>query len=336
MIKKVFFFFLLLFFSTGCGEISTYPSQNSNLTEDTLTINAYFSQTSGNYNLGGGMDEYLINDILNAKSSINLAIYSLTNDRIRDALIKAHQKGVDVKIFTDDREFFKDDMKVLKSAGIFVANDENTNALMHNKFMIIDKKRVWSGSCNYTYYAFYRNNENLVKMNGFKIAEVYEEQFRELLEGTYVEKAYVSDGIEIYFSPEDDFQQRLLSLIEGARYKIDFLAFAFTDKSVADAIIKKAASGVTVRGVMDEKQNAYQSSSVFKYLKSSGISVKLDKNKFTMHDKVFIIDDTVVTGSYNFTKKANDTNNENSIVVHNADFSKLYEREFKKIYEKAN
>ncbi len=324
---------VLLFFITGCGEISTEYPNNTNISQnDGISINAYFSQTSGNYNTGGGIDEYLINDILGAKSSIHLAIYSLTNDRIRDALIKAHKKGVEVKIFTDDHEFFKDDMKVLKNAGIFVANDEETKALMHNKFMIIDNKTVWSGSCNYTYYAFYRNNENLVKIKGSKIAAVYEKQFKELLNGIYIEGAYVDKNIEIFFSPEDDFRQRLISLIQNAKNKIDFLAFAFTDKSLADAIIKKAAEGVKVRGVMDEKQNSYQSSSQFEYLKLNGLSVKLDKNKFTMHNKVFIIDDIVVTGSYNFTKKANDTNNENSIVIHNEDFTKLYEKEFKKIY----
>ena len=139
-------------------------------------------------------------------------------------------------------------------------------------------------------------------------------------------------NIEIYFSPEDDFRQRLISLIENAKEKIDFLAFAFTDKTIADALIKKAAKGVKIRGVMDEKQNDYQSASLYEYLKSNDISAKLDKNKFTMHDKVFIIDDTVVTGSYNFTKKANDFNNENSIVVHNEEFEKLYEKEFEKIY----
>ncbi len=332
MTKNLFFTLFFLFFLTSCGEINRDSPKNPSAVNENIYINAYFSQTSGNYNKGGGIDEYLIKDILNAQKSIHLAIYSLSNDRIRDALVRAYENGVDVKIFTDDREFFKEDMKVLKNAGIFVANDENTKALMHNKFMIIDDYITYTGSCNYTYYSFYRNNENLVKIKGFKIAAVFEKEFDELLKGVYKEGAYVDKNIEIYFSPEDDFRQRLISLIENAKEKIDFLAFAFTDKAIADALIKKADKGVKIRGVMDEKQNDYQSASLYEYLKSNNISVKLDKNKFTMHDKVFIIDSAVVTGSYNFTKKANDFNNENSIVVHNEEFEKLYEKEFEKIY----
>jgi len=64
-----------------------------------------------------------------------------------------------------------------------------------------------------------------------------------------------------------------------------------------------------------------------------GIDVKLDGNKQTMHNKVFIIDNKIViTGSYNFTEKANEQNNENAIVVHNEEFASRYEDEFEEIY----
>jgi phosphatidylserine/phosphatidylglycerophosphate/cardiolipin synthase-like enzyme len=53
-----------------------------------------------------------------------------------------------------------------------------------------------------------------------------------------------------------------------------------------------------------------------------------------MHDKVFIIDNkTVVTGSYNFTVKANKYNNENAIVVHNKEFASRYKDEFEGIFK---
>jgi len=335
MLKNLFYIPVLLFFLACGGEISSNKAYFGGSISDGITINAYFSQTSGNYRLGGGIDDLLIENINKADYEILLAIYALSNDRIRDALVSAYHRGIRVLVYTDEGEFFDEDIKVLKEAGIAVLSDEDPSALMHNKFMIIDKEIVWTGSCNYSYYAFYRNNENLVKIKGNKIAAVYREQFFELWEGKYIEKAYVSEVLEIYFSPEDDFEQRLLALIAQAKSEISFLAFAFTNKTIAEALIAKQHSGVRVRGVIDEKQNSYQSSSQYNYLKSQGIDVRLDGNKFTLHDKIMIIDETVITGSYNFTQKANDTNNENSIVVHNGKFKALYAEEFEKIYAQA-
>ena len=101
-------------------------------------------------------------------------------------------------------------------------------------------------------------------------------------------------------------------------------------------MIAKKEEGVTIKGVIDEKQNSYQKkSSDYQKLKENGIDVHLDGNRYTLHDKIMIIDDTVITGSYNFTQKANDTNNENSIVVHNKAFADRYKTEFQKIFAEA-
>ena len=333
------FYLLLLLLLTGCGQIVRDNNDHSDTTSatqnDGIKINAYFSQTSGNYYEGGGIDALLIDDYNQAKEEILVAIYAMTNDRIRDALIAAHHRGVDVKVYTDDGELFSEDMKVLKKAGISVLSDEDPSALMHDKFSIIDQKIVWSGSCNYTYYAFYRNNENLVKITGSKVAKVYRQEFFELWKHQLVENAYISDVLEIYFSPEDDFEQRLLDLIAHARTEIDFLAFAFTNDTISDALIAKRSEGIIVKGVIDEKQNSYQKSSDYRKMRENGIDVHLDGNKYTLHDKIMIIDDTVITGSYNFTRKANDTNNENSIVVHNKALADQYKTEFQKIFAEA-
>ncbi len=332
--KIIFTISIILIFFVSCSTVtrtSTLPQ-----TQSGIKINAYFSKTTCKYSKGDGIDQLLITDILHAKEQIHLAIYALTNDRIRDALIQAHQKGVEIKIITDDYALYKDDMKVLRNSGIPIQSDEDSNALMHNKFMIIDNQTVWTGSCNYTYHAFYCNNENLVKITGSKIAQVYETEFQELLQKEYKEKAYISKTLEIYFSPEDDFEQRLIALIDGAKESIDFLAFAFTNKDITDALLSKFSQGIKIRGVFDEKQNHYQSSSKYNLLKKEGLNVKLDGNKFTLHDKVFIIDHKIViTGSYNFTVKANETNNENSIVVFNNAFAKKYQQEFEKIFTQA-
>ena len=329
--KHLLFSILTFILILGCGggrkEMAAYIG--------TTSIKPYFSLTGSNYNRGGGVDELIISEIEDAKKSIRLAIYGFSNDRIRDAILNAHKRGVDTKVVTDDKRANNENILLLKSAGIDVVDDQNPYALMHHKFLVIDENVVWSGSANYSYYAFYKNNENLVKFTSSKIAKVYLEEFDELYHHKNVEGAYVSDNLEIYFSPEDDFEQRLLSLIENAKESIDFLAFAFTNKKISDALKERFDKGITIRGVFDKEQHEgfLKRYSKYETLLSHQIDVKLDGNRQTMHNKVFIIDHkTVITGSYNFTIKANEDNNENAIVVHNSEFASRYEDEFEEIF----
>jgi phosphatidylserine/phosphatidylglycerophosphate/cardiolipin synthase-like enzyme len=318
--------FLLLI---GCGgrESSLY----NNSTKE-ITIKPYFSLTDSSYKESKGMEKTLIEDIDQAKYSIRLAIYGFSNDRIRDAILRAYKRGVDTKIVTDDKEMHKENIRILKDAGVDIVDDQDSSALMHNKFLVIDDYIVWTGSANYSYYSFFKNNENMVKITGKKVAKVYLGEFDEIYTHHYKEGAYISESLEVYFSPEDDFEQRLLELIENANYSIDFLAYAFTSIPLTQALKIKSNKGIKIRGVFDKKWNSNPYSKYSEML-SSGLNVKLDGNKQTMHDKVFIIDDKiVVTGSYNFTEKANEKNNENAIVVHNEEFASRYEDEFEEIF----
>ena len=97
----------------------------------------YFSKTSGGY-YKGGVDNIIIDDIYSSTKSINMAIYYLTNKHITTALIKAHQRGVEVKVYTDDKKISAKRYKSLIAQGIKVNCDKNPKALMHNKFLIID------------------------------------------------------------------------------------------------------------------------------------------------------------------------------------------------------
>jgi len=294
----------------------------------------FFSKTTG-MPYSGGIDDRIIADISHAQSSIYLAIYEITNDRIRDALIDAHTRGVDVSIVTDDGSKDDDDIITLESAGITVLNDEKKSALMHNKFMIIDDRILWSGSTNYSYYAFYRNYENAVRISSHAIADFYTDEFFELQNHHAIAGILQNSLADIYFSPEDHFKNRLLTLIHQAKQSIYFMIFAFTDKDLADALIDAQKRGVRVKGVFDERFNKNRYSK-FDYLKDAGIDVKLDGNPQTLHDKVMIFDDNVtVTGSYNFTLSANSKNAENSLVFTDKTINQQYKNEFYKIYTEA-
>ena len=298
-----------------------------------ISIEPHFSKTSGRY-YKGGVDNKIINDIDNASSSIDMAMYYLTNRHITKALILAHYRGVKVRVVTDDKKIKAPRYKELIRANIEVISDFNPKALMHNKILIIDKHVVWIGSGNFTVYAFYRNHDNFLRIDDKGIAHYYKEKFIKLFNNdTTPMEPYLSKDVEIYFAPDSDIEKRLLARIHHAKHSIYFLAYAFTNQNIAQALADAHHRGVVVKGVFDEAQDKYQKYSRYRWLKSKGLSVKYDQNRYKLHDKIIIIDESVVvTGSYNFTLKANRKNAENIMVIKSKSIAKEYINEFDKIY----
>jgi len=300
-------------------------------------IDVSFSKITGKY-YKGGVDNKIIKDISKARVSLKIAMYYLTNKHIANALIKAHNRGLEIEILTDDKKKNAKQYKRLLNAGIKVHNDNNSKAIMHNKILIIDSELVWISSANYTVYSFYRNYDNFLRISDIEIAKYYSEKFNKIYRNSLdKQERFISKDklVEIYFSPDNNFEKRVISLINNAKDSINFLAFAFTNSKIADALVLAKDRGVVVSGVFDKAQNSYQKYSKYKYLKNKNLDVKLDKNKFKLHSKVIIVDEkVVVTGSYNFTKKANNKNAENSIVIFDEDIAKKYIDNFNEIYNK--
>ena len=305
------------------------------VTHATISLEPYFSQTKGKY-YKEGVDVKIIQDINDAHTSIEMAMYFLTNKYITKALIEAHDRGIKVRVVTDDKKQNAKKYQKLSDAGIIVEADQNPKALMHNKILIIDTRVVWISSGNYTVYAFYRNHDNYLRIEDSAIANYYRSKFIKLYaHDSKAQQPYLSRELEIYFAPDSDIQKRLLARINNAKKDIYFMAYAFTNQTLADALIAAHKRGVVVRGVFDEVQHKHQKYSVYTYLKDNGITVALDTNRYKMHHKVIIIDQkVVVVGSYNFTKKANSKNAENIMLIKRRDIASRYLQEFENIYPK--
>jgi phosphatidylserine/phosphatidylglycerophosphate/cardiolipin synthase-like enzyme len=118
-----------------------------------------------------------------AERYIHLAIYSLTKDEFSEALIRAHQRGIDVKVIIDKTQAgnqHADDEK-LEQAGIEVRRDK-AGGLMHNKFCVIDDLIVYTGSYNHSESATTKHDENYIVIKDIGIAHIYETQFQKLWE----------------------------------------------------------------------------------------------------------------------------------------------------------
>ena len=116
--------------------------------------------------------------IRGAKKYIYIPTFVLTEKRVTEELIKAKQRGVDVKIIIDalNASIKHSKHNELRAGGIPVKT-ENYAGKMHSKSMIVDDKYTIIGSMNFSYSGENRNDENLVLVKDEKIAQFYKDFF---------------------------------------------------------------------------------------------------------------------------------------------------------------
>jgi phosphatidylserine/phosphatidylglycerophosphate/cardiolipin synthase-like enzyme len=182
----------------------------------------------------GGVDGPLVAAIDAARVSVDAAMYSMSLHSVRDALIRAHRRGIDVRVVMESDNLDGVDPQALKDAGIPLLGDRQ-QGLMHEKFMVIDRDEVWTGSMNFTDSGAYLDNNSLLRIRSAPVAEDYEAEFDQM----YLDDLFgptkhsqsphpsvTIDGtlLDIYFSPQDAVEQHLVSLVENAQSSIYFLA----------------------------------------------------------------------------------------------------------------
>lgn len=296
--------------------------------------------------LRDGPDRVLAEAIRAARVSVDMAVLQLNLWSIRDALLDAHRRGVRVRLVVESDYRDSAELEALVEAGIPVLGDRREGS-MHNKFVVIDRREVWTGSMNYTINDGYRNNNNLVRIRSSQLAQNYTVEFEEM----FVEDQFgpgspantpnlllTVEGaqLQVCFAPEDGCAARVEKLIGQAQRSIRFMAFSFTSDALADALIERAQAGVNVIGVVEASQARANSGAEYLRLLAAGVDVRLDGNPRNMHHKVMVIDDEIViTGSYNYTFFAETRNDENLLVVHDAQFAAAFVDEFHRIYAQA-
>ena len=303
-------------------------------------------------NISDSVEQKLIDRINAAQSSIHIASFEFDLTPVAEALIAAHKRGVDVRWVTDNEHGLEADTEpgggqfaMLQNAGIEVRADTRS-ALMHNKFWIFDGQILWTGSTNITENGIFVQDNNTIIFRSVKLAEIYEVEFQEMWDGQFgpkspsqlAEQSIVVNEIpiQVIFTSEDHaLEQTIVPLVSTATSSIRFLAFSFTDFPLADAMIQRAAQGVSVAGVIDKTQSGGQGSELAT-LFCARLPVRQDGNPQFMHNKVIIIDERyVVTGSLNFSTSADESNDENVIIIDNPDIARLYLQDFERVWNQA-
>jgi phospholipase D len=128
------------------------------------------------------LSEIISLELLKASKSIFLAMYTLTDHQLIHTLRQLGQKNIDIFALFDEAQLlhFNNVILELNNSGIQFKTIGNPNSRMHNKFIVIDKSKVITGSFNWTEQASKSNMENIVIINDEQIAHKYVNEFNRI------------------------------------------------------------------------------------------------------------------------------------------------------------
>lgn len=243
-----------------------------------------------------------------AQKSIQIAVYTLNDQRLIQSLRKRALEGVKVSVVCDAKACQGIERKLGSEITLIKATPKG---LMHLKILIIDNTLVWIGSANMTGESL-RVHGNLVagfdspvlaEWMGKKItnlaqgiAELYPQQFFEIGNQT----------LEMWFLPDSKMAvQRIRSLIRAAKKSIKIAMFTWTRLDFANDIVSANLRGIDIQIVLDNNSSKGASLGVVKALQKGNVPFKVNSGQGLLHYKTMIIDDSIlVNGSANWTKAA--------------------------------
>jgi phosphatidylserine/phosphatidylglycerophosphate/cardiolipin synthase-like enzyme len=165
---------------------------------NTFSAEVYFSPSTD-------CENHIIENITKAEKSIDIAVYSINNDQIVDAILKAQKRtNLKIRILTDVIQASGHSSKVpfLYESGLTL-KVHSVHKIMHNKFAIFDSKTATNGSYNWTNPASEVNNENCVFFgaNEISVIEKYQKEFEKLWE----------------LNPEEKSKEKLMRIINKTK-----------------------------------------------------------------------------------------------------------------------
>ena len=129
---------------------------------------------------------------------------------------------------------------------------------------------------------------------------------------------------KVCFSPDGGCTRAITSAIDKAKSEILVQAYSFTSAQIAKALLNAHKRGVKVEAILDKSQKSEKYTSAT-FLVNAGIPTFIDSQHAIAHNKIMIIDrETVITGSFNFTKAAEDKNAENLLIIKSKELAGMY------------
>jgi phosphatidylserine/phosphatidylglycerophosphate/cardiolipin synthase-like enzyme len=137
-------------------------------------------------------------------------------------------------------------------------------------------------------------------------------------------QASIPQGVQVYFSPHGGATEAVVNALDHATNTVLVQAYSFTSAPIARAVVDAYRRGVKVEVILDKSQRTEKYSEA-DFLVHEGIPTLIDAEHSIAHNKVMILDDyLVLTGSFNFTKAAEENNAENLLVINDPVLAKQF------------
>ena len=248
--------------------------------------------------------------ILQAKQSILLIIYSLSDRKIIGALRNAANRGVEVTVLHDPIE--TPDCQSLLGKKI-TCYPKRGRGLMHNKLLVIDHTQVWLGSANMSTRSLTEQGNLVVAMRSRVLSESIEQLAQTILCKDVCKKSpapepvsvrFVDSKISLFFHPYHGRTtlDTVIKRINKASHRVFVAMFTFTHPDLIDALCRAKERGVNVRVVLDQESALQTSRKAYVRFKREGVPCGYRTKTGLLHYKTAVIDDLLIAGSCNWTK----------------------------------
>ena len=306
------------------------------------------------------IDDSVASWIDKSVNTLDIAMYNLNRPVIQDAINDAYDRGVQVRYIAEGNNANIG----LNYLNLNIPVLERENAVssgMHNKFMIIDADStagawIMGGSTNFTSNMIDDPN-NMIFIQDQSLARSYRVEFEEMWGSNGAQPIAANskfgenkanntphkflvngDQVELYFSPSDGTTQAIIETLETADASVDFSTLVFTRDDIAESIIQLNYDFfVTVSGIIEQIN---VTGSEYQVLVDEGVNVLSYQDlPGQLHHKLAIVDHAslnddplVLTGSHNWSSAAETSNDENILIIHNADIANQYYQEYSARY----
>ncbi len=168
-------------------------------------------------------------------------------------------------------------------------------------------------------------------INNFELTLIWLEEVAKLLIKSHDVKETIHNGA--FFSPGGECRNAIISFIKSARQNLKICVFTISDDPISKEIVAAHKRGVTVQLITDDDKQFDRGSDIG-YLKSQGIEVHCDESTAHMHHKFAIADKkSILTGSYNWTRSAATSNQENILISDNKATISSFTNEFARLWK---
>jgi phosphatidylserine/phosphatidylglycerophosphate/cardiolipin synthase-like enzyme len=246
-----------------------------------------------------------------AQSEIALSMYQLGSSGCVDGLIRAHQRGVVVRVQIDANQTVNDNPRSeLEGAGIEVRSAPSEFSHAHSKVMIVDDAFAVVMSANMNVYSMSsERNYGVINRDAQDVADL----------GAIFERDWAGQGTvdlsctRLIVSPENA-RQRLVSFVEGAEASLDLAVMYVSDSEVLAAVKARAQAGVPVRVLLANPEWIDSNPETATELSAAGIETRY-LYEYELHAKLVVADGVPFVGSENMSFNSLENNREVGLFV---------------------